>query len=203
MATNKRILTGDRPTGRLHLGHLVGSLLNRVRLHHEYDVFHYLYLFGKSILRWPLRQYELGALRRSRKRLMSFFGDDIRLPSVAQARCPNWVNAYKRDEVVEVTKEADLVIDQLVVGEHGAYAIECMALGKPVICYIHPDFERCYPDGFPIVNATPDSLADVLRQLLAEPERRRSIAENSRAYAERVHDSTVVARRLLEIYEQL
>ena len=33
----KRMLTGDRPTGRLHLGHLVGSLLNRVRLQNEYD----------------------------------------------------------------------------------------------------------------------------------------------------------------------
>ena len=28
----KRILTGDRPTGRMHLGHYVGSLVNRVRL---------------------------------------------------------------------------------------------------------------------------------------------------------------------------
>ncbi|MDR0361910.1 MAG: tryptophan--tRNA ligase [Planctomycetota bacterium] len=33
----KRILTGDRPTGRLHLGHYVGSLKSRVRLQHEYD----------------------------------------------------------------------------------------------------------------------------------------------------------------------
>ena len=33
------ILTGDRPTGRLHLGHLVGSLLRRVELQEtgEYD----------------------------------------------------------------------------------------------------------------------------------------------------------------------
>lgn len=29
---NYRVLTGDRPTGRLHIGHLFGSLLNRVRL---------------------------------------------------------------------------------------------------------------------------------------------------------------------------
>lgn len=35
----KRILTGDRPTGKLHLGHYVGSLANRVRLQHEYDCF--------------------------------------------------------------------------------------------------------------------------------------------------------------------
>ncbi|MDN5360996.1 MAG: tryptophanyl-tRNA synthetase [Moorella sp. (in: firmicutes)] len=34
-----RILTGDRPTGKLHLGHYVGSLINRVRLQDEYDTF--------------------------------------------------------------------------------------------------------------------------------------------------------------------
>lgn len=35
----KRILTGDRPTGKLHLGHYVGSLQNRVELQDEYDTF--------------------------------------------------------------------------------------------------------------------------------------------------------------------
>jgi tryptophanyl-tRNA synthetase len=34
-----RILTGDTPTGRLHLGHWVGSLENRVRLQDDYDCF--------------------------------------------------------------------------------------------------------------------------------------------------------------------
>lgn len=41
--TNKtkhpRLLTGDTPTGRLHLGHWVGSLENRVALQDEYDCF--------------------------------------------------------------------------------------------------------------------------------------------------------------------
>lgn len=35
----KRILTGDRTTGRLHLGHYVGSLQSRVALQHDYDTF--------------------------------------------------------------------------------------------------------------------------------------------------------------------
>ncbi|HEX67597.1 MAG TPA: tryptophan--tRNA ligase [bacterium] len=35
----KRILTGDRPTGKLHLGHYVGSLVNRVKLQEEYECF--------------------------------------------------------------------------------------------------------------------------------------------------------------------
>ncbi|MDD2510895.1 MAG: tryptophan--tRNA ligase [Syntrophomonas sp.] len=37
MTKKKRILTGDRPTGSLHLGHYVGSLANRVKLQDEYD----------------------------------------------------------------------------------------------------------------------------------------------------------------------
>lgn len=35
----KRILTGDRPTGALHLGHYVGSLKNRVKMQDEYECF--------------------------------------------------------------------------------------------------------------------------------------------------------------------
>lgn len=38
-AIRKRILTGDRPTGRLHLGHYVGSLRNRLSLQDEYECF--------------------------------------------------------------------------------------------------------------------------------------------------------------------
>jgi tryptophanyl-tRNA synthetase len=36
---SKRILTGDRPTGPLHLGHYIGSLQNRVKLQNEYDTY--------------------------------------------------------------------------------------------------------------------------------------------------------------------
>ncbi len=36
----KRILTGDRPTGPLHIGHYVGSVKNRVLLQNEYELFY-------------------------------------------------------------------------------------------------------------------------------------------------------------------
>ena len=39
MAEKSRLLTGDTPTGKLHLGHWVGSLENRVELQNEYDCF--------------------------------------------------------------------------------------------------------------------------------------------------------------------
>lgn len=35
----KRILTGDRPTGRLHLGHYIGSIRNRVELQDRYECY--------------------------------------------------------------------------------------------------------------------------------------------------------------------
>ena len=39
VAKKGRILTGDRPTGALHLGHYVGTLANRVKLQDDYEVF--------------------------------------------------------------------------------------------------------------------------------------------------------------------
>jgi tryptophanyl-tRNA synthetase len=35
----KRVLTGDTPTGKLHLGHYVGTLENRVKLQNSYEMF--------------------------------------------------------------------------------------------------------------------------------------------------------------------
>jgi tryptophanyl-tRNA synthetase len=37
--SRRRILTGDRPTGRMHLGHWVGSIANRVRLQDEFECY--------------------------------------------------------------------------------------------------------------------------------------------------------------------
>ncbi len=37
MEEKQRILTGDRPTGKMHIGHYMGSLLNRAKLQDEYD----------------------------------------------------------------------------------------------------------------------------------------------------------------------
>ena len=37
--SNKRILTGDRPTGRMHIGHYFGSLKNRVKMQEEYETY--------------------------------------------------------------------------------------------------------------------------------------------------------------------
>ena len=103
-------------------------------------------------------------------------------------------------EAKRIYAEADIIVDQLTIGSHGVFACEAMALGKPVICYINPELVGTYPEGFPIVNANPETIQKVLEELILSPERRHQIGAASRNYAERVHDIRVVAKRLIAIY---
>jgi len=104
-------------------------------------------------------------------------------------------------------RAADLVVDQLNAGWYGMFAIEAMALGKPVVAFLHEEAARRTEEAFglkvPIVHATKETLADVLRELVASPEELRRIGAASRAYVERVHDLSVVGQHLLDLYAGL
>lgn len=43
------------------------------------------------------------------------------------------------DKVHELYEKTDLAVDELLVGWYGAFAVEMMALGKPVVCYIREE----------------------------------------------------------------
>lgn len=104
-----------------------------------------------------------------------------------------------------IYRRADLVVDQLCFGTHGVFAAEAMALGKPVVCFILDDLVGTFPPDFPIVNASPSTIEEVLARWTrrgAAPERAQ-LGDRSRRYAERVHDHRAVARRLLHVYGQL
>jgi glycosyltransferase involved in cell wall biosynthesis len=102
---------------------------------------------------------------------------------------------------------ADIVVDQLRAGWHGVFALESMALGKPVVTYLKPDVVEKSAAGYgvriPIVPATAETLAEALSPLIESPARRREIGAASRAYVEQVHDIDRVADRLLDLYRSL
>ncbi len=98
---------------------------------------------------------------------------------------------------------ADLVIDQLCAGTHGVFAVEAMALAKPVVCFMAQDLLETFPADLPIINADPDTVERVLGEWLERPAERHRLGIRSRAYAERRHDIRVVARRLLDVYDRL
>ena len=49
------------------------------------------------------------------------------------------VEGLHHDEAFERYREADIVVDQLNAGWYGLFAIECMALGKPVVTFLHDE----------------------------------------------------------------
>ncbi len=113
-------------------------------------------------------------------------------------------------EVRFLQAQSDIVVDMLSYGWFGANAREAMMLGKPVICWIRPDWLESvrgeipeYADELPIVSATPETVESVLRELIADPDRRRAIGARSRAFAEKWHSHTVAAARFDEIYTRL
>jgi glycosyltransferase involved in cell wall biosynthesis len=117
------------------------------------------------------------------------------------------VEGLRHDEARELYRDADIVVDQLNAGWYGVFAIEAMALGKPVVTYLAPGLaeqaERRYGTKVPIVGATKETLVEALRPLVESPARRREVGAASRAYVERVHDIDRIADRLLDIYSRL
>jgi glycosyltransferase involved in cell wall biosynthesis len=102
---------------------------------------------------------------------------------------------------------ADIVVDQLNAGWHGVFALESMALGKPVVTYLKPDVVEKSAAGIgvriPIVPATKETLVEALRPLVEQPALRQAIGAQSRAYVERVHGIDRIADRLLDLYRSL
>jgi glycosyltransferase involved in cell wall biosynthesis len=117
------------------------------------------------------------------------------------------VENVRHDHALERYRAADIVVDQFNAGWHGVFAIEGMALGKPVVGYIRDEPRKQTEEAFgvelPIVSATKDDLADRLRPMIESVEERQRLGEAGRAYVERVHDAERIADRLIEIYDAL
>jgi len=107
--------------------------------------------------------------------------------------------------VREWLNSADIVVDQFSCGWYGNLSVESMALAKPTLCSINNEYKRRYPQfsDLPIVNITPNNLYEVLESLVCDSSLREQIGRNSRKYVEKVHDSRIICKNLLEIYRGL
>jgi len=117
------------------------------------------------------------------------------------------VEGLHHDEALERYRDADIVVDQLNAGWYGLFAIECMALAKPVVTFLHDEAVRRTEEAFgvtvPIVSADAETLRERLRPLVADASERRRVGAASRAYVQRVHDVERIADRLLDVYSRL
>ena len=106
--------------------------------------------------------------------------------------------------------QADIVVDLLTFGWFGATVREGMMMGKPAVCFLRPEWlesmrqERPdYADELPVISATPDTIYDVLKDLIEHPEKRQEIGRRSREFAVKFHSAEAGAARFDRIYSDL
>jgi hypothetical protein len=113
------------------------------------------------------------------------------------------VENMPREKALECYREADIAVDQLLLGSYGTFAVELMAIGIPTICYLRDDLLTKYAEPPPIVNADPETIGDVLRDLVGRRSNWPSIAREGRFFAEKFHDSLVLANQAIATYHKV
>lgn len=101
------------------------------------------------------------------------------------------------EQMIDHVKDCDILLDQFALGLYGVAATEGMFAGRIVLGHLTEAVREGVP-GCPIVEADPDTLEQVIRDLLADRERGRAIARAGQVYAREVHDGRRSAAVLVE-----
>ncbi|MEQ1920987.1 MAG: glycosyltransferase [Pyrinomonadaceae bacterium] len=113
------------------------------------------------------------------------------------------VENTQRDKALDIMRGCDIYVDQLILGAHGYAAVEAMAFGKPVVCYINSEIGKDYPDDLPLINANPDDIEKKLELLIRDATFRHETGKKSREYVEKYHDDKKIAHDLVDIYKEV
>jgi glycosyltransferase involved in cell wall biosynthesis len=106
--------------------------------------------------------------------------------------------------------QSDIICESLTFGFFGANVREALMLGKPVICYLRPEWlesiRREQPDfvaELPVINATPQTVEAILTDLVRNPEKRREIGRRGREFAVKWYSAKNAAAVFDRIYSDL
>lgn len=118
------------------------------------------------------------------------------------------VDGIPHAEARPMYERAHLLIDQLLIGWYGGLAVEFMALGRPVMCYIRESDLQFIPkqmrEDLPVIKVTPNTLYNEIKIWLTVrlPDLRK-LGWRSRSYVERWHDPLKIAAYLKKEYEAI
>ncbi|THE09244.1 glycosyltransferase family 1 protein [Bacillus timonensis] len=113
------------------------------------------------------------------------------------------VKGLSHDEAIKIYQAADLIIDQLHIGSYGLFAVEAMAMGKPVICWISDFMKDHYPNNLPIIIANPETIKDTIEFILRNIDLLPEIGIKGRQYVEMNHDMVKNSKDVLSLYLSL
>ncbi len=110
-------------------------------------------------------------------------------------------------KALEIYKKADLVIDQVLVGWYGGFAVEAMKMGKPVGVFIREEDLKFIPKEMAedlkeaVINLHPYHIEDILREYLENPKLLYQKSRSGLDYVHKWHDPAYVASMTKEVYE--
>ena len=111
------------------------------------------------------------------------------------------IEGVPNERVRREISAADLVADQLVIGWYAMFAIEAMAMGKPVLCYLRDDLEDLYTikgiistGEIPIINCTPSTVKAVIKDLVLNKGKLLELGERSREYVVKHHSLEAIGK---------
>jgi glycosyltransferase involved in cell wall biosynthesis len=118
------------------------------------------------------------------------------------------VEKVPNSELRRQLAEADIVADQFIVGWYALFAIEAMAMAKPVLCYLRPDLLELYTlysfaGECPLVNTPALEIKPRLRELVHDSARRRELGLAGRRYVENHHSLEAVGEMFDALYRDL
>jgi glycosyltransferase involved in cell wall biosynthesis len=113
-------------------------------------------------------------------------------------------------EIRKAMAHADLVADQFVIGWYAMFAIEAMAMGKPVLCYLRDDLVELYvkaglvtEDEIPLINTDLRDITSKIRWAYDNREEIRAIGNKGKEFVQKYHSTDHVGRVFTEILNEL
>ncbi len=114
------------------------------------------------------------------------------------------VERVSNERALEMYRSADVIFDQCLMGNYGYLALEGMALGKPVVCFVRdPARYLLKPDECPIINTSLATLTEDIRRLSRRRTELTEIGRRGRCYVETYFSLSAFAQRLAAAYARL
>ncbi len=103
-------------------------------------------------------------------------------------------------ELPAIVRHADVILDQFTLGTYGVFACQAMATGRVVLGHVHDRIRERLGAQLPILEATPETVGDVLARVVAERDDTRKVAASGLNFVHELHNGRRSAEALTSLF---